>query len=227
MLTGSVPFFDPNPIVAAMQHVRNPVPAHLLLESGVPPDLARIVRTCLAKKPEERFPSADALDAALGAAQRPGGAASVELGPVVAVAPRRTPVVLVVDDDPGLLEFVRMCLSAEGFEILTAPDGERALEILQGTEADVVLMDVRMPTIDGFDVTRVLKSQPRHARLPVFLMSAHADRRSVAFALQIGAVDLLAKPLSPTELPKQLRAALRYPARPPTASGSTSALPRA
>lgn len=69
-------------------------------------------------------------------------------------------------------------------------------------------MDVKMPGLDGFEATRILKAQPRFATLPIILMSARFDRRLMAFALQSGALDLLPKPLDKVALPDRLWNAL-------------------
>ena len=111
--------------------------------------------------------------------------------------PRKTrpPVVLVVDDDAAERKQLGEAVSRYGCEFVECPTGEKALDLLLREDVDLVLMSAVLPGMDGFDVTRVLKSQPATTDLPVVLISSRLDRGHFAFAIQSGATDFLMKPV--------------------------------
>ncbi len=108
---------------------------------------------------------------------------------------RRPPVVLVVDEDLRELLRLATAICATGCRTLEVRTAEEAIETALSRPVDLVLMDTRLPGVDGFDVARILKSIPRAAHLPVLLLAPRPDRALHAFALQSGAADLLPKPL--------------------------------
>jgi CheY-like chemotaxis protein len=111
---------------------------------------------------------------------------------------RRT--VLLVDDDPLILEILRTILDLEEFAVTTVSDGRQALDSVASARPDVVVCDVMMPEVDGFEVCRTLKSQPATADLPVILLTARdrpEDRRAGEDA---GCDAYLTKPFSPLQL---------------------------
>jgi serine/threonine protein kinase/DNA-binding NarL/FixJ family response regulator len=118
-------------------------------------------------------------------------------GPGIApvVTKLRPPVVLVVDGDPKERKRLADVLGRHACRALEAKDGPEALERLIKDTVDLVLMDIALPGMDGFDVTRVIKAQAATTALPVVLTSARLDRSHFAFAIQTGATDVLAKPL--------------------------------
>ena len=107
----------------------------------------------------------------------------------------RPPIVLVVDEDAKERRQLADAVSKYGCEIFEATSGEKALDLLLREEVDLVLMNAVLPGMDGFDVTRVLKSQPATTDLPVVLVSSRLDRGHFAFAIQSGATDFLMKPV--------------------------------
>jgi CheY-like chemotaxis protein len=107
----------------------------------------------------------------------------------------RPPVVLVVDEDARERRQLADAVSKYGCEIFEVPSGEKALDLLLREDVDLVLMSAVLPGMDGFDVTRVLKSQPATTDLPVVLVSTRLDRGHFAFAIQSGATDFLLKPV--------------------------------
>jgi two-component system response regulator AtoC len=111
--------------------------------------------------------------------------------------------VLIVDDDDALRESLAMLLSAEGYELVRAANGEEALERIDDTPVDVILCDLRMPGIDGFDLIPQLGR--RLPGVPVILMSAHGTTDLAIEAIERGAYDYLAKPFQPSELLLMLR----------------------
>jgi class 3 adenylate cyclase len=110
--------------------------------------------------------------------------------------------ILVVDDDPLNRDLLRLALEREGCEVTTADDGMRALRMLRGEPGriDVVLLDVVMPEMDGYEVLRYLKGDPELARLPVIVVSALDDISSVVRCVELGADDYLTKPFDPVLL---------------------------
>ena len=108
--------------------------------------------------------------------------------------------ILVVDDEPALLELLINILGKEGYDTVTADSGEKALEYIAGNKPDLILLDYRMPGIDGFEVCRRLKSEEATAHIPVILTSAFADVKDWVKALQLGAADYISKPFREVEL---------------------------
>ncbi len=114
------------------------------------------------------------------------------------MAEASTPLLLVVDDEPQVLSLVGRYASAAGFEVLTSSGGRQALELLQQRPADVLMVDLRMPEINGLEVLREVRS-----RLPsceVILMTGYADVQSAVEAVKLGARDYLAKPFQAERL---------------------------
>lgn len=115
--------------------------------------------------------------------------------------------ILVVDDEPRILRFVRLSLHALGFEVLMASGGEEALQMVASEKPDVMVLDVFMPDMDGFEVLQRLRSMENtnRRRTPVIVFSARssiADR-----ALRLGAADFIGKPFMPDELVGKIMAA--------------------
>ncbi len=105
--------------------------------------------------------------------------------------------ILAVDDTPENLDLLRETFSEE-FRVKVATDGERALALAQSGDApDIILLDVMMPGMDGFEVCRKLKADPRTARIPVIFITALASEREELLGLDLGAVDYLHKPINP------------------------------
>lgn len=111
-----------------------------------------------------------------------------------------SPRVLVVDDDPQVLRLMRVNLELEGYDVVSAPDGEEALEAVLNERPDVVVCDVMMPGMDGLTVLRNLRSNPRTSKIPFVVVSAKAQRTDVKAALDMGADRYITKPFDPQEL---------------------------
>jgi len=116
-------------------------------------------------------------------------------GSVPVEAKNRPPVILLVEGDAKERKRLADVLGRHGCRTLEAKDGPEALGRLLKDTVDLVLMDISLPGMDGFDVTRVIKAQPATIALPVVLTSARLDRSHFAFAIQTGATDVMAKPL--------------------------------
>jgi two-component system, OmpR family, KDP operon response regulator KdpE len=114
--------------------------------------------------------------------------------------------VLVVDDEPQILRGLGTNLRARGYEVETAPDGERALEVAARTHPDVVILDLGLPGIDGVEVIRGLRAW---TSTPIIVLSARDQERDKVEALDAGADDYVSKPFGMDELLARLRAAER------------------
>lgn len=110
------------------------------------------------------------------------------------------PRVLVVDDDPQVLKLLRVNFELEGFEVMSATNGEEALELVRGDTPDVVVCDVMMPGIDGLEVVRRLRAHPDTVSLPLVVVSAKAQQADVRAGLKLGADEYVTKPFDPAEL---------------------------
>lgn len=110
------------------------------------------------------------------------------------------PRVLVVDDDPQVLKLLRVNFELEGYDVLTATNGEEALDLVGRDSPDAIVCDVMMPGIDGLEVVRRLRAQPDTAGLPLVVVSAKAQRADVKAGLELGADAYVTKPFDPSEL---------------------------
>jgi DNA-binding response OmpR family regulator len=116
--------------------------------------------------------------------------------------------ILVVDDDPLLCNLLRMALGREGFEPIVVYSGEDALTYLHEQQVDLVLLDIMMADVNGFNVLRRLKADPQIAAIPVVFLTARVDAISQQTGLDIGAVEYLTKPITPERLVERIRAVL-------------------
>jgi serine/threonine protein kinase len=204
----------------ALKHVEEPVPVRPLEGKKVPRELIAIVLRCLRKDPATRFQTAAELATQLEMLRRlqepearpldlPQSRIPTavhdrsRLFEVIHPPPRR--VVLVVDDEPAIRRLISTTLKDGGFDALESESGEAALELLRTRAVDLILMDVLMPGVDGFDTVRILKSQPQHAATPVLFMSNFPEKNRVAFASQTGAIAFLPKPLRMATLLSEVR----------------------
>jgi putative two-component system response regulator len=117
--------------------------------------------------------------------------------------------VLVVDDLAANVKLLERLLTFEGYGVLIAGDGQEAVDAVHREDPDLVIMDVRMPRLDGFAACRVLKADPRSRLTPVVLMTGAAEREDRVRAIDAGADDFLMKPIDATELKARVRSLVR------------------
>lgn len=117
------------------------------------------------------------------------------------------PHIVVIDDDEKITSLLRRSLAFEGYEVTTAPNGQEGLRILLGRHADLVVLDVMMPQLDGWEVCRRLRAADIHS--PILMLTAKDDLQDRVKGLDLGADDYLVKPFALEELMARVRALLR------------------
>lgn len=121
--------------------------------------------------------------------------------------------ILVVEDEEEIQELVRYTLAKEGYRVTPAVSGEEALKAVRGTLPDLIVLDLMLPEIDGLDVCRKLKGDPRTQHVPIVMLTAKGDESDVVAGLELGADDYVTKPFSPRILVARIRAVLRRKTR--------------
>lgn len=114
--------------------------------------------------------------------------------------------ILVIDDDPSICKFVRATLTANGYEVLVALDGSEGLRVMETELPDLLILDIMMPKIDGFELLRRVREW---SAVPIIMLSSRTDDADKVKCLDTGADDYLTKPFSLTELLARIRAVLR------------------
>ena len=123
--------------------------------------------------------------------------------------------ILIVEDEPRIAEVLERYLKAEGFAVERAADGRRALELWRAANPDLILLDLMLPDVDGFEVARAVR---RTSDVPILMVTARAEEADRLVGLGLGADDYIVKPFSPREVVARVRAVLRRAAgqvRPP------------
>ena len=121
-------------------------------------------------------------------------------------------VVLVVEDEASIAEVVALYLRRAGFEVLSASDGQQALELLAAQDPDLVVLDLMLPKVDGYEVTRRLRAR---GDTPIIILTARKTEADRIAGLEMGADDYVVKPFSAQELVSRVRAVLRRTSQPP------------
>jgi diguanylate cyclase (GGDEF)-like protein len=138
-------------------------------------------------------------------------------GPVPTTPPdlqigSRPPRIVVVDDEPSVLEMLRLRLESMGATVITVPGGENTVPVARAQAPDLILLDIMMPDIDGLTVIRQLKQDDATHHIPVIFMTARDEMDSRVLGLDLGAHDYVTKPFNTVELIARIRAALRVKA---------------
>ncbi len=115
------------------------------------------------------------------------------------------PVILIVDDNPKNLQILGNYLRNEGFKVEFALDGKSALDWIERFEFDLVLLDIMMPGMDGFEVCRIIKNDPVKQKIPVIFLTAKIETESIINGFDLGAVDYVVKPFNQKELIARVR----------------------
>ncbi|HIX60651.1 MAG TPA: response regulator [Candidatus Halomonas stercoripullorum] len=116
--------------------------------------------------------------------------------------------VLVVDDEPNIVLSLEFLMQQAGFEVETAEDGVTALAKVEAAPPDLILLDISLPGISGFDVLEQLRQEPLYARLPIIMLTAHGREVEKEKGLALGADDYVTKPFSTQALVEKVQALL-------------------
>src|SRR5271155_5544339 len=127
--------------------------------------------------------------------------------------------VLVVEDDESITLGLEMNLGAEGYRVLSATDGEQGLSLARSNDIDLIILDVMLPRLNGFELLRTLRNERRN--MPIIMLSARSAEMDKVMGLELGAEDYITKPFSLAEMLARVKAALRRDA---IARGDASAL---
>jgi two-component system KDP operon response regulator KdpE len=114
--------------------------------------------------------------------------------------------ILVVDDEPRMINFIRMNLELEGHQVVEAHNGLEALEAVRTRLPDIIILDVMMPELDGFETLRMLRE---FSTIPVIMLTAKGEENDKVYGLELGADDYITKPFGPRELSSRIKAVLR------------------
>ncbi len=117
--------------------------------------------------------------------------------------------ILMVDDDKEIVRVVRGYLEQAGYEVLVAYDGEAATHMLRSAHPDLLLLDLMLPHRDGWEVTRLIRSDPALANIPIIMLTARIEDTDKILGLELGADDYITKPFNPREVLARVRAQLR------------------
>ncbi|MBF0527188.1 MAG: response regulator [Deltaproteobacteria bacterium] len=117
----------------------------------------------------------------------------------------KKPLILIVDDVPMNLQVLGNTLSQENYQIAVATNGRQALSLTESVTPDLILLDVVMPEVDGFEVCRILKGDDRTKDIPIIFLTAKSESEDIVKGFELGAVDYLTKPFSTLELLARVR----------------------
>jgi len=117
--------------------------------------------------------------------------------------------ILVVDDEEDILELVRHNLAREGYQVVCAATGEKAVDQARKEKPDLVVLDLMLPGIDGLQVARMLKDEVRTRHIPIVMLTAKGEEADIVAGLELGADDYITKPFSPRVLIARIRAVIR------------------
>ena len=108
--------------------------------------------------------------------------------------------ILAVDDSPTIVEMIKAILFAAGYEVVTAADGKEALELARTSDAQLIILDVMLPKLDGYRVCRLLKFDQKYKHIPIIMLTAKAEEASMQVGMRTGADLYLTKPIEPDQL---------------------------
>jgi DNA-binding response OmpR family regulator len=137
---------------------------------------------------------------------------------------RVMPKILVVDDEPDAVELIKFNLKAAGYEVTTAADGDEALKKARALLPDLIVLDLMLPEVDGLEVCKILRRDPKVSAVPIIMLTAKAAEIDRVLGLELGADDYVTKPFSPRELVLRIKRLLRADAAAPEAKADNLVL---
>jgi len=108
--------------------------------------------------------------------------------------------ILVVDDEVNITQILEFSIGAEGYEVIAAQNGEEAIDKARREQPDLIILDIMMPIIDGYEACRILKANPLTKNIPVVLLTAKGREIDKRLGYEVGATDYIIKPFSPNKL---------------------------
>ena len=117
--------------------------------------------------------------------------------------------ILVVDDEKDILELIDFNLTKNGYRVRTVTSGEEALDLIKENDYDLIILDLMLPGVDGFDICKIIKADKHKSNIPIVMVTAKADEADKVAGLEIGADHYVTKPFSPRELLAIVKATLR------------------
>lgn len=112
--------------------------------------------------------------------------------------------VLVVDDEENITQILEFSICAEGYQVVTASNGEEAIEKARKEQPNLIILDIMMPKVDGYEACRILKSNPLTKRIPIILLTAKGREIDKKLGYEVGASDYIVKPFSPSKLVEKI-----------------------
>lgn len=117
--------------------------------------------------------------------------------------------ILIVDDEEDILELIRYNLKKEGYDVISAENGEKCLAMVATHSPDLIVLDLMMPGLDGLDVCRMVKNSPATEAIPIIMLTAKSSESDIVVGLELGADDYVLKPFSPRILIARIKSVLR------------------
>lgn len=122
--------------------------------------------------------------------------------------------ILVVDDEEDILDLIKYNLKQESYRVTCTTTGEQALSEARAIQPDLMLLDLMLPGLDGFEVCKILKNNPETSQIPIIMLTAKGEESDIVTGLELGAEDYITKPFSPKILIARIRAVLRRKRKP-------------
>ena len=119
------------------------------------------------------------------------------------------PKILIVDDEPDVVQLIEYNLKSAGYDVMTSTDGQDALQQARASSPDLIILDLMLPEVDGLDVCKVLRRDTGTAGIPIVMLTAKASETDRVLGLELGADDYVTKPFSPRELVLRVKRLLR------------------
>ncbi len=116
--------------------------------------------------------------------------------------------ILIAEDERDIRDLVAFTLRFAGYEVVAASNGEEAVQLAPRENPDLILMDVRMPRMTGYDACRIIKAEPKLKDIPVVFLSAKGQESEIQTGLEVGAEEYLLKPFAPDQLTERVKAIL-------------------